>query len=59
MPFKKEDKGAACTEAEEGYADDEISKMVPVLYGEHLHQDKLIGDQGRRYEEDGSLNASY
>jgi hypothetical protein len=31
--------------------------MVPVLNGEHLDQEELIGNQGGRYKEDGNLNA--
>jgi hypothetical protein len=57
LPFKKKDTRAACPEAKEGDADDEIREMVPVLNGEHLNQEELIGNQGGRYEEDGKLNA--
>lgn len=55
--FKKHNTCAACPEAEEGDADDEICEMVPVLNGEHLNKEDLIGNEGGRYEEDGNLNA--
>jgi hypothetical protein len=50
--FFKHDKGAARSEAKQGYADNEISKMVPVLYGKHLDQEDLVGDEGSRNKED-------
>jgi hypothetical protein len=52
LSFKKKDKSAARPESKEGYADDEISEMVPVLYGEHFDQEDLVGDKSGRYQED-------
>ena len=56
---EKEDDGAAGTEAEEGNADDEISEMIPVLYGEHLEEQNLVGDECCGNKKDGNLNTSY
>ena len=56
LSFKKKNKSAARPEAKQGDADDEISKMVPVLYGEHLDQEDLVGDEGGRNQEDRNLN---
>jgi hypothetical protein len=56
---KKEDEGAACPEAQEGNADDEISEMIPELYGEHLEEQNLVGNEGYGNKKDGKLNASY
>ena len=56
---EKEDESAAGTEAQEGNADDEISEMIPVLYGEHLEEQNLVGDEGCGNKKDGNLNTSY
>ena len=58
-PPEDEDESAACTEAQEGNADDEISEMIPVLYGEHLEEQNLVGNEGRGNKEDGNLNPFY
>lgn len=56
LPFKKNDEGAACPEAHKSDTDDEIRKVVPVLYGEHLYKEDLVGNEGGRYQKDGGLN---
>jgi hypothetical protein len=56
---EKEDKGAACPKAQEGNADDEISEMIPVLYGEHLEEQDLVGNKCCGNKKDGNLNPSY
>jgi hypothetical protein len=56
---EKENESAACTEAQEGNADDEISEMIPVLYGEHLEEQNLVGYEGCGNKKDGNLNTSY
>jgi hypothetical protein len=58
-PPEKEDKGAACAESQQGNADDEISEMIPVLYGEHLEEQNLVGNEGCGNKKDGKLNPSY
>jgi hypothetical protein len=56
---EKKDESAARPEAQEGNADDEISEMIPVLYGEHLEQQNLVGNEGCGNKKDGNLNTSY
>jgi hypothetical protein len=56
---EKEDESAACTEAKEGNADDEISEMIPVLYGEHFEEQNLVGNEGCGNKKDGNLNTPY
>ena len=56
---EKEDDGTARPEAQEGNADDEVSEMIPVLYGEHLEQQNLVGNEGCGNKKDGNLNTSY
>jgi hypothetical protein len=56
---EKKDESAACPEAQECNADDEISEMIPVLYGEHFEQQNLVGNEGCGNKKDGNLNTSY
>jgi len=56
FPFEKNNACAARPEAEEGDADDEVREMVPVLNGEQLNQEDLVGNESGGYEEDGKLN---
>ena len=49
---ENEDDRAAGAEAQEGNADDEISEMIPVLYGKHLEEKDLVGDEGCGNKED-------
>ena len=56
---EKEDDSAACTEAQEGNTDDEICEMIPVLYGEYLEEQNLVGNEGCGNKKDGNLDPSY
>jgi ATP-dependent Clp protease ATP-binding subunit ClpA len=43
--FSEHDESAACSEAKEGYTDNEIRKVVPVLYRKHLNKEYLVGNE--------------